>query len=216
MDYGHTAQNGQAAPQFGATPQGMNAMPNGQMQAMPNVSAQAAQSFGANTMNAYVPMQGQYPQEQMQYQGQPMDQYQMQYQGQPMGQYQMQQPMATNQQMAPERQMMYNQQVTIEQQMMPVQSMMQVQEQMMQPQMMQPQVTQQQVQPQNAQVANGNALESLKQGVDLNGGISASDVAKMDQAIQLLDQMGPAEFYEQFSTVAETTVGNNYGVKVDS
>ena len=44
---------------------------------------------------------------------------------------------------------------------------------------------------------------------------SAIDISKMDSAIQLLDQMGPRDFYEQFSTVAETTVDNNYGLKVE-
>jgi hypothetical protein len=38
----------------------------------------------------------------------------------------------------------------------------------------------------------------------------------MDAAMNLLDQMGPKAFYEEFSNVAETTVDTNYGVKVGS
>jgi hypothetical protein len=205
MDYGHTAQNGQVAPQFGAMPQGANvapngqvqAMPNGQMQAMPDVSAQAAQNFGANAMNAYAPMPGQYPQEQMQYQGQQMLQEQQMSYARPM---QSQEQMVQSQGVQSPEQIQMGQQVA--------------QQQMTQPQAA-PQMTQQSA-AQTAQMTKQNALESLKQGVNLDGGISSTDVAKMDAAIQLLDQMGPAEFYEQFSTVAETTVGNNYGVKVDS
>lgn len=184
MDYGHTAQNGQVAPQFGDA-----AVLNGNM--TPNASLEATQNVGANAMGAYTPGSAQ--------------------------------PQAQQSMMMPEQMPMPGQMVPQEQMMTPNQMMSgQVEPQSMMSQQMpqsavQPQVAQAQAaQPQAAQTGNGNALESLKQGVDLNGGLSSSDVAKMDEAIRLLDQMGPADFYEQFSAVTESTVSNNYGVKVDS
>jgi hypothetical protein len=206
MDNGHAAQNGQVAPQFGDA----NQM-NGNL--MPNASMQAAQSFGAGAVNAYQaqqmpeqmpPTNGQFNGYQMPpIQGQPMydqaqqfqqmPQYQM-YPGQMMPEQAVQQPM-----MQPE----------VQQTQMQMPNMQQMPQKQEQPQVQAPQM-------QAQQAPQGNALESLKKGVNLKDGLSAADVTKMDAAMNLLDQMGPKAFYEEFSSVAETTVDTNYGVKVGS
>lgn len=198
MDYGHTAQNGQIAPQFGNPVNPTDGRVNN---LMPNTSVQAAQNFGANAMGAYQSNQIQGVQPAMPQISQ-------------VEQLQMMPGMA-------EQQMMYGQQVgqvnqapqmdqiqTVQPQVMPVEAPQMNAPQMNAPQMSAPQVGV----TQPVQAPAENVIESLKHGVDLKNGLSASDVTKMDSAIQLVDKMGPHEFYEQFSTVSEVTVGNNYGL----
>ena len=213
MDNGHTAQNGQVAPQFG----GANQM-NGNL--MPNASMQAAQSFGAGAVNAYqaqqmpgqmLPTNGQFNGYQMpQEQGQQMYDQTQQFQQMPQysqEQYQMQQGQMMQEQMT---------QQPVMQPEMPQMQQMQMPQMQAQPQT-QEQFQAQQAPQVQAQQTPGSALEALKKGVNLkDGGLSAADVTKMDEALNLLDQMGPKAFYEEFSNVAETTVDANYGEKVGS
>ncbi|MBO7560665.1 hypothetical protein J6T21_01330 [Candidatus Saccharibacteria bacterium] len=196
MDYGHTAQNGQVAPQFDNS---VNSTNGRSYNMMPNASVEAAQNFGANAMGAYQPVQA-YPADMAQ---QPMPQ---------MSQIEMLQmmPQGMEQQMVYAQQGNQTPQTAEAPQMNEIPQMHTMQRPQMAPQpaaMTEPQAV--------SQVAVGNALDSLKKGVDLKNGMSAIDISKMDSAIQLLDQMGPRDFYEQFSTVAETTVDNNYGLKVE-
>jgi hypothetical protein len=200
MDYGHTAQNEQVAPQFDNS---VNSTNGRSYNMMPNASVEAAQNFGANAMGAYQPVRA-YPADMVQ---QPMQQPMPQ-----MSQIEMLQMMPQGM----EQQMAYAQQGN---QMPQTAEAPQTNEAPQMHTMQRPQMAPQpaaMTEPQTVpQAAVGNALDSLKKGVDLKNGMSAVDISKMDSAIQLLDQMGPRDFYEQFSTVAETTVDNNYGLKVE-
>ena len=205
MDYGHTAQNGQIAPQFGNPVNPTDGRVNN---LMPNTSVQAAQNFGANAMGAY-------PSNQIQ--GVQPDMPQISQ----VEQLQMMPGMA-------EQQMMYGQQAgqvnqvpqmeqgqMVQPQVMPAEVPQVGVSQMNAPQMSAPQMSAPQAgATQPVQAPAENVIDFLKRGVDLKDGLSKSNVDKIDKAILLVDQLGPHDFYEQFSDVTEATVDNNYGLKV--
>ncbi len=200
MDYGHTAQNGQIAPQFGNPVNPTDGRVNN---LMPNASVQAAQSFGANAMGAY-------PSNQIQGVRPEMTQISQ------VEQLQMMPGMAEQQMMYAQQAGQVNQVPQMEQgqmvqpQVMPVEAPQVSVSQMNVPQMSAPQAGV----AQPVQAPAENVIDFLKRGVDLKNGLSKSNVDKIDRAILLVDQLGPHDFYEQFSDVTEATVDNNFGLKV--